>query len=110
MAGLEIVGGAEMNPYPAAAFRMNFPNARLYEYDLRELSPRAVRSDLGRIDLLLASPGVHEPLVRQGKRTPFRREQKHRVGSHSVRSRAASLLDNPGECCAHAALEALSGI
>ncbi len=56
MAGLEIVGGAEMDPYPAAAFRMNFPNALLYECDLRELSPRAVKSDLGRIDLLLASP------------------------------------------------------
>lgn len=56
MAGLEIVGGAEMASYPAAAFRMNFPEARLYECDLRELSPRSIRRDLGRIDLLLASP------------------------------------------------------
>ena len=56
MAGLEIVGGAEMSPYPAAAFRMNFPKAHLYECDLRKLSPRTIKNDLGRIDLLLASP------------------------------------------------------
>ena len=106
MAGLEIVGGAEMDPYPAAAFRMNFPNALLYECDLRELSPRAVKSDLGRIDLLLASPECTNHSCAKGSRSPFRREQEHRLGSHSVRARAAALLDNPQECCAHAALEA----
>jgi DNA (cytosine-5)-methyltransferase 1 len=56
MAGAEIVGGAEMADYPARAFSQNFPDARLYSGDLRTLDPRRLGPDLGRINLLLASP------------------------------------------------------
>jgi DNA (cytosine-5)-methyltransferase 1 len=56
MAGVDIVGGAEMADYPAQAFSANFPSARLYHGDLRALSLDGLSKDLGKIDILLASP------------------------------------------------------
>ncbi|HEY5213390.1 MAG TPA: DNA cytosine methyltransferase [Acidobacteriaceae bacterium] len=56
MAGVKIVGGAEMAEYPARAFEANFPAAKLYKGDLRILDLNRLRHDLGRINLLLASP------------------------------------------------------
>src|ERR1700723_3887259 len=56
MAGAEVVGGAEIADYPARAFAANFPNAKVYQTDVRSLSPNRLRSDLGKIDVLLASP------------------------------------------------------
>ena len=55
-AGAEIIGGAEMAEFPAATFERNFPEARVYKGDLRELSPQRVSRELGEIDLLLSSP------------------------------------------------------
>ncbi len=56
MAGVEVIGGAEMAEYPARAFAENFPAARLYQGDLRILDVRRLKTDLGKVDLLLASP------------------------------------------------------
>lgn len=56
MAGAEIVGGAEIAYYPTQAFAANFPSAKVYQTDVRKLSPSRLRSDLGKIDVLLASP------------------------------------------------------
>jgi len=56
LAGAEIVGGAEIGEYASRAFSQNFPEARLYKGDLRQLSPKQIVKDLPRIDLLLSSP------------------------------------------------------
>jgi len=55
-AGAIIAGGAEIGPYACQAFSKNFPEATMYNGDLRELDPTLVLRDIGPIDLLLASP------------------------------------------------------
>lgn len=56
MAGAEIVGGAEIADYPSAAFKLNFPKAKLFRGDIRNLGPKELVKELGRLDLLLSSP------------------------------------------------------
>ena len=56
LAGATIVAGAEIAPYASNAYSTNFPQARLFQGDLRLLKPRDVARTIGRIDLLLSSP------------------------------------------------------
>lgn len=58
-AGAEIIAGFEVWNVAAKTYKKNFPSARVFQNDLRKFSPDAIhtiRSSLGNIDLILASP------------------------------------------------------
>jgi DNA (cytosine-5)-methyltransferase 1 len=55
-AGAEIVAGFDIWNTATKAFKTNFPKADVFEGDLRLLSPETVKSKIGDIDLILASP------------------------------------------------------
>lgn len=56
LAGAEIVAGFDSSDVAAEVYSRNFPDAWLYEGSLEDWNPKRVAKDLGRIDLLLASP------------------------------------------------------
>jgi DNA (cytosine-5)-methyltransferase 1 len=55
-AGAEIVAGFDIWNCATLAYRTNFPEARVYEDDLRRLIPEKIKEEIGDIDLILASP------------------------------------------------------
>ncbi len=55
-AGAEIVAGFDMWGSATLAYKTNFPEAKVYEADLRKLIPEKVKEEVGDIDLILASP------------------------------------------------------
>jgi DNA (cytosine-5)-methyltransferase 1 len=55
-AGAEILGGVDLCPLASQTFKINFPNAMVFNRAVEELSPSKVLNKVGDIDLLLASP------------------------------------------------------
>jgi DNA (cytosine-5)-methyltransferase 1 len=55
-AGAEIVAGFDMWGTAIKAYKKNFPEAKTYESDLRQLLPESIKKEIGEIDLILASP------------------------------------------------------
>jgi DNA (cytosine-5)-methyltransferase 1 len=55
-AGAEIVAGFDLWNTAIKTFQINFPEAKTYQGDLRNLSPETVKKEVGNIDLILASP------------------------------------------------------
>ncbi|MDB5279055.1 MAG: (Cytosine-5)-methyltransferase 1 [Ferruginibacter sp.] len=55
-AGANIVAGFDLWSTAIKAYGANFPEARTFEGDLRNLDPVVVKKELGKIDLMLASP------------------------------------------------------
>jgi DNA (cytosine-5)-methyltransferase 1 len=55
-AGAEIIAGFDIWNTAALAYKTNFPSAKVFEGDLRDLDPNSVKRQLGEIDLILASP------------------------------------------------------
>ena len=55
-AGAEIVAGFDMWSSATLAYKANFPEAEVYEGDLRKLMPEKIKQEIGEIDLILASP------------------------------------------------------
>lgn len=55
-AGAEIIAGFDIWNTATRAYRANFPNAKVYENDLRDLVPQKIKDEIGDIDLILASP------------------------------------------------------
>jgi DNA (cytosine-5)-methyltransferase 1 len=55
-AGAQIVAGFDMWNGAVLAYKNNFPEARLFEGDLRTFNPKTVKEQIGEIDLLIASP------------------------------------------------------
>lgn len=55
-AGAEIVAGFDLWNTAIKAYKHNFPNAKTYESDIRELNPKSIKKEVGKIDLMLASP------------------------------------------------------
>ncbi|WP_164319131.1 DNA cytosine methyltransferase, partial [Pseudomonas viridiflava] len=50
------------------SFRLNFPNAHVFQQDLRTLQPREVINKIGPIDLLISSPEcTHHTCARGSK-------------------------------------------
>lgn len=60
MAGWDVLAGIEFIPAAAETYRANFPNARMYEEDIRKLDPARILLDLGlakgELDLFEGSP------------------------------------------------------
>ena len=55
-AGARIIAGIDQCPIATHTFKANFPDARIETSPLEEVNIRALKKEIGRIDLLLASP------------------------------------------------------
>lgn len=55
-AGAEILAGFDMWETAINAYKTNFPEAKIYNSDLRELDPVKIKKEIGKVDLILASP------------------------------------------------------
>lgn len=67
-AGADVVGGVDLWDTATDAFKLNFPDANVFNKDLRELSPAAIVSKIGTIDLLLSSPECTHHTCARGNR------------------------------------------
>jgi DNA (cytosine-5)-methyltransferase 1 len=56
LAGVEVVGGLDAWDVAATAFKLNFPQAKVWTKRAEEVDPYEVASELGNVDLMLASP------------------------------------------------------
>lgn len=81
LAGAEIVAGFDANEKAGDAFLENFPESYFYENFLEDLNPRSLRRDLGKIDLILASPECtnHSPAKGKGPRCEKSKETAFQV-------------------------------
>lgn len=67
-AGVTPVGGVDAWDLATAAYKCNLPRTLTYTRDIRNLSPKRVLEDLGKIDLLIASPECTHHSVAKGNR------------------------------------------
>lgn len=66
--GATIVGGVDLWSPAVESFRLNFPDAHVFEEDLRKLTPQKVLDRTGPIDLLISSPEcTHHTCARGNK-------------------------------------------
>ncbi|MGA2067025.1 MAG: DNA cytosine methyltransferase [Thermoguttaceae bacterium] len=81
LAGAKIVAGFDMCEVAAGAYRENFPEASFYEDRLENLDPFLVAAELGRVDLILASPECtnHSPAKGKGPRCEKSKETAFQV-------------------------------
>lgn len=68
-AGGRIVGAVEVDDDCVATFRHNHPRAKVWATDIRSLSPRSVKRELGRIDIVLGGP-MCQGVSQRGPRDP----------------------------------------
>ncbi|SFP97689.1 DNA cytosine methyltransferase [Ralstonia sp. NFACC01] len=67
-AGVQVIGGVDLWTPATEAFKLNFPEATVFNKDLRKLTPASVIKQLGEIDLLLSSPEcTHHTCARGNK-------------------------------------------
>ncbi len=67
-AGAEIIAGFDIWNPAIIAYKANFPKAKVYESDIRNLMPEKVKKEIGEIDLILASPECTNHSVAKGAR------------------------------------------
>ncbi|MEK1940664.1 MAG: DNA cytosine methyltransferase, partial [Pseudomonas sp.] len=66
--GATIVGGVDLWGPAVESFRLNFPEAHVFDQDLRKLTPKQVLAEVGPIDLLISSPEcTHHTCARGAK-------------------------------------------
>jgi DNA (cytosine-5)-methyltransferase 1 len=75
LAGASIVAGIDKWPLAIETYRLNHPDAEVYESDLKDLSPRTVACKVGRIQLLLASPECTNHSIARGGADPDEKSQ-----------------------------------
>jgi DNA (cytosine-5)-methyltransferase 1 len=68
IAGARPIGGVDLWPVATEAFALNFPRATVYSRDLRRLKPSQVAQDVGRVDMLIASPECTNHSVAKGNK------------------------------------------
>jgi DNA (cytosine-5)-methyltransferase 1 len=56
LAGVEVVGGLDAWDIATTVYKLNFPQAKVWTRRAEEVDPNEVASELGYIDLMLASP------------------------------------------------------
>lgn len=67
-AGATIVGGVDLWAPAVESFKLNFPDAHVFQEDLRILTPEKVLEETGPIDLLISSPEcTHHTCARGAK-------------------------------------------
>ncbi|MEI6158542.1 MAG: DNA cytosine methyltransferase [Roseococcus sp.] len=67
-AGAEIIGGVDADPIASVAYARNFEGARAVNWRMSDATTAATLGDLGRIDLLLASPECTNHTCARGAR------------------------------------------
>jgi DNA (cytosine-5)-methyltransferase 1 len=87
-AGAKIVCGVDASPYAVDTYRRNFPGARVVEMTLDDTTRAADIAELGRIDLLLASPECTHHTCARGARP---REESSRLTARYVLNFAREL-------------------
>lgn len=55
-AGVEVIAGIDIWDVAGRIYKDNFPSTKIYQKDIRLLSPREIRAEIGDIDLIMASP------------------------------------------------------
>jgi DNA (cytosine-5)-methyltransferase 1 len=68
-AGAQIVAGFDMWNSATHAYQKNFPEAKVFEGDLRKSEPEKIKEQLGNIDLILASPECTNHSLAKGAKT-----------------------------------------
>ena len=70
LAGVNIVAGFDMCKMAAQAYRANFPEAKFYENRLEDINPYVIANEIGKVDMILASPECtnHSPAKGKGPR------------------------------------------
>ncbi len=66
--GVEIVAGFDMWETAGAVYKDNFPGAKFYGGKLEDIEPEALVDELGKIDLILASPECTNHSVAKGNK------------------------------------------
>jgi DNA (cytosine-5)-methyltransferase 1 len=90
-AGIRIAGGVELAPLAAQTYSKNFPEAEVFQKDIRCVSARSVARKIGKIDMLLASPECTNHTIAKGKRRKARSAQLSRMTAYAV-TRFAKVL------------------
>jgi len=67
-AGVEIAAGFDMWSVAEAVFKANFPEAKFYGGRLEEHDPDSIAKELGKIDLIMASPECTNHSVAKGNK------------------------------------------
>jgi DNA (cytosine-5)-methyltransferase 1 len=68
MAGVQVVAAIDSDPLAVATYKDNFPEAKVVEGRLNERNGLRLIGDIGRVDLLLASPECTNHSVARGAR------------------------------------------
>lgn len=69
LAGAEIVAGLDIWEPATSTYSANFKKAKVYTKDIRNIDVRQLRKEIGRVDLILASPECTNHSVAKGART-----------------------------------------
>jgi DNA (cytosine-5)-methyltransferase 1 len=78
-AGVQVVAGFDIWEPATKVYSNNFPKAKIFHNDIRDLSPKKIKDQIGAIDIILASPECTNHSVAKGgkerceesKRTAF---------------------------------------
>jgi DNA (cytosine-5)-methyltransferase 1 len=82
-AGVSIIAGFDQWELAGKAYKSNFPKARFYPGDLEKSQVRKLAEELGKIDLILASPECTNHSVAKGKKR--RSEKSRETAFHVIR-------------------------
>lgn len=82
-AGVQIVAGFDIWEPAIKTYRANFPETAVYHADIRQLSPKIVRSEIGNIDLILASPECTSHSIARGAKE--KNEESRRTAFQATR-------------------------
>ena len=86
-AGATPLGGVDLWPIATEAFALNLPGTTTYASDLTALNPAKVAKEVGKIDLLLASPECTNHSIAKGNKP--RSEESKQLGYQVIRFAAA---------------------
>jgi len=81
-AGVEIVAGFDMWETAGAVYKDNFPHARFYHGRLEDIEPKSLVKELGKIDLILASPECTNHSVAKGNKPRCEKSRKTALQVH----------------------------
>lgn len=82
-AGAKIVAGFDIWSIAGKVYQDNFPNATFYPHDLNVIDPANLKKEIGRIDLILASPECTNHSPAKGNKP--RCERSRETAFHVVR-------------------------
>ena len=84
LAGASIVGGIDAWGTAIDTFKLNYPTAKTWNRRIENLTAKSVRRELGRIDLLLASPECTNHTFAKGNRRVGDEQEKSRQTAFQV--------------------------